>query len=180
MTSLDDFLALNKEFDFEGKKYTTQPIEDIDGGEGEFSIWLEQRAYDAIERRTYQDEKQKIEDRRVLNQDVAIGLYEYGTGVVALHASQHPLGIAKVLHIICRRQEMTEAIAKRFVNQKLKEIAVKFISQLPNASQDALSSVLNRYGLPGNFFDLKTAEVAGAKPEGPPAEAPVPTPDPLG
>jgi hypothetical protein len=169
MTSLENFLNLNKEFEFEGKKYTTAPLDDI--GEGVFSVWLEQRAYDAIERRTYQDEKQKIEDRRTLTQDVAIGLYEYG-GVLCFRATQWPPGIAKVIEIICKSQGMTEAIAKRFVNHKLKEIAVTFVSQLPNVSEEAMGTLLNRYGLPGDYF------TRDLKPETAPAPAPVPSPEP--
>lgn len=178
MTSLDAFLASNKEFEFEGEKYTTHPLDEA--GEAEFSVWLEQRAYDAIERRVYQDEKQKLEDRRLLNHDVAIGLFEYG-GLLTYKALQWPPGIAKVMHIICKRQGMTEAIAKRYVNHKLKEIAVAFVSQLPNVSEEAMSSLLNRYGLPGDYLTRNT-KPSEATPAATPAPATPasPTPAPEG
>lgn len=118
--------------------------------QGMFQRWLEQRAYDSIERRTYQDPRQQAEDRRLLNQDVAAGVYEWG-GPVCVAALGTPTGIAKLLTIICADQALTLEKAEKLVDQQVREIAA-ILWERGAADPKALEATLKRLGLPKNYF----------------------------
>lgn len=149
MPSIGDLLNSPSEKEFEGVVYQLrQPTMEE---EGLFQRWLEQRAYDAIARRTYQDPVEQETDRRLLNQDIAAGEYEYG-GPLAVKAINTPRGIAQIVHIICAPQGMTLEIAKRFVNHHLELIAAVLISKLPGADPKALGESLLKHGVPADFF----------------------------
>jgi hypothetical protein len=147
--TLADFLNSPREIEFEGTKWKLrQPTLDE---EGEFQVWLEQEEYNAIERRTYQSEEQKIQDRKELNESAAVGDYEYG-GPLVVKSLSRPKGIAKIISIICRDQGMDDGTAKRMAKYKLSEIAVTICSKLEGMDPKTLGELCLRHGLPADYF----------------------------
>jgi hypothetical protein len=118
--------------------------------QGQYQRWLEQRAYDGIERRTYQDPTQQAADRAALNRDIAAGLFEYG-GPVCCQALGTPGGIAKLLTIICADQGLSPDDAATLVDQQVREIAA-VLWERGNDDPKALAAILKRLGLPKNYF----------------------------
>jgi len=152
--TMADLLNTERTVEFEGKQWKLrQPTIDE---EAEFSVWLEQEAYNAIERRTYQNEKQKEIDRDNLNDAVACGEYEYG-GPVAVRACNLPKGIAGMLKIVCHKQGMTMDRAKRMVDHKLKEIAIAFASKAREMDPKTLAGILMLLGFPADYLSSGSA-----------------------
>ncbi len=150
-----DFFSKPQEIEFEGTLWKLrQPDTDE---EGMFQVYLEQEAYNAIERRTYQSEEQKAVDRERLNDACTIGKYDYG-GPLCVEAMGMPKGIAAMVNIVCMKQGMTLAIAKRMVNRKLSEIAATVCSQSEGMDQENLRGICLRLGLPADFVSVKATE----------------------
>ncbi len=133
---------------FEGVDYKLRQPTLIE--QGLYQRWLEQRAYDAIERRTYQDRGQQEVDRNNLNRDVAAGVYEWG-GEVCCNALRTPNGLAKLVGIVCQDQGLSDAAARRLVDLKLKEIAAALMSKA-TADPNSLRATLASLGLPEDFL----------------------------
>lgn len=123
--------------------------------QGEYQRWLEQRAYDAIARRTYQDQTEQDRDRNNLNKDIAVGCYEWGSEA-CVNALRTQLGSAKLLAVILKDQGMTEAIARRWVERQLAEIAAVLMSKV-QTDPLALAVALSRLGLPSDFLSSASA-----------------------
>lgn len=146
--SLADMLNSPTEVEFEGKTYRLRQPTLVEMGE--FQRWLEQRAYDAIERRTYQDPAQQDRDRRNLNNDVAAGVFEWGSEVAAA-ACQTPAGITRVFQLILRDQGLSAEAVRRMIDLKLRELTAIVISKR-HSDPNSLRAVLATLGLPEDFF----------------------------
>jgi len=154
-TLVSEFLADSFAIEFEGKKYTLRQPEPYE--EGKFSEWLEQEAYNAIARRTYQTPTEQREDRKELNESVTVGDYEYN-GPLCVRACNNPKGVAKMIEIVCREQGMTGLLAKQIVISKLKEIAISFVSNLPGAKQEDIDAHCIRLGFPAGFIKVPVVQ----------------------
>lgn len=148
MPTLAEYFNASTDLAFEGKRYPLRQPTQLE--QGMFQRWLEQRAYDAIERRTYQDPSQQAEDRRLLNRDIAAGVYEYG-GHVCAAALATPIGIAKQLSIVCRDDGLDFETAKRMVDLQIREIAAVFAREATDDPK-ALAATLSRLNLPSDYF----------------------------
>jgi hypothetical protein len=155
MSTLADIVNAPTELEWKGAKYLLRQPDQLE--EGMFQRWLEQRAFDAIERTKYQDREKQIIDRERHFQDVAAGVYESG-GEVYAKAVVQPSGMAKMISIICRNADppMTEKAAKEIVDYKMREVAAVLISKV-NSDPKVLEAVLSRLGLPKDFFSQNFA-----------------------
>jgi hypothetical protein len=133
---------------FEGVEYRLRQPTLME--QGEYQRWLEQRAYEAIERRDYRDPDHRERDRRNLNNDVAAGVFEWG-GEVCVRAVQTPGGLARLLSVICRDQGLTEQKAKGLVDLKVREIAAVLVARATK-DPNSLRAVLATLGLPETFL----------------------------
>ena len=138
---------------FEGVEYQLRQPTLME--EGEYQRWLEHRAYEAIERRTYRDPDQQERDRRNLNNDVAAGVFEWG-GEVCVRAIQTPGGLARLLHIMLRDQGLTEAKAKALVDRKMREIAAVLVAR-STSDPNSLRATLATLGLPEDFLSAASS-----------------------
>lgn len=148
MSTLADMLNSPTEITFRGATYRLRQPTLFE--QGEFQRWLEQRAYDAIERRTYQSDAQQAADRNALNQDVAAGVYEWG-GEVCAKALQTPTGIARLLATVLRDQGVTPEMARAMVDEQLRVIAALIVAKAAD-DPNSLRATLAALGLPENFF----------------------------
>ena len=146
--TLADMLNSPSEIKYDGKTYLLRQPTLLE--QGTFQRYLEQRAYDAIERRDYQDARQQDRDRNALNRDVAAGVYEWG-GEVCCQSLQTQTGIAKLLNILLRDQGVTEELARKIVDRQVKEIAAVLASKAVSDPK-ALGQILSSLGLPENFL----------------------------
>lgn len=153
MPTLADMFNAPTEMEFDGVKYQLREPTLLE--EGTFQRWLEQRAYDAIERRTYQDAVQQTEDRRLLNQDIATGVYEYG-GPLCIQSLNTPAGAAALLGIVLRDQGITELLAKKMVELRLREV-VAGLAAKAISDPKALAGILNGLGFPADYLSSKSA-----------------------
>ena len=146
--TIADMFNSPSELKFEGKTYhLRQPTLEE---EGEYQRWLEQRAYDAIERRTYQDQAQQDRDRNALNRDVAAGLYEWG-GVICCESLSTPVGVARMTAIVLRGQGVTPALAKRIVDLKVREVTAAVVSKV-RSDPKSMAVILETLGLPPDYL----------------------------
>lgn len=135
--------------------------------QGEFQRWLEQLAFDNIASRKFQTEADREAALRVWQHDCAAGVYEYG-GVVCIRRLTDPnlKGLAKLMEIVCRDQGMTHQKATAIArNEQIRLVAL--ISKQATDDPKALEAVLNRLGLPSDFFSSNSAT--------PPSAAPTPS-----
>jgi hypothetical protein len=153
-----DLFNVPTELKFEGVTYTLRKPTQLEMGQ--FQRWLEQRAYDGIARRTYQSDAEKAEDRKLLNRDIAAGLYEFGRGEVAIKTLATPTGLAKLLTIICTDPPIDLETAERLVVANLLElfrIMLDCVEQTgedsdPKAARAALAAALRDQGLSAGFL----------------------------
>lgn len=124
--TLRDIFNVATEIEYEGEKYRLHEPTLLE--QGEFQCWLEQLAYDAIERRTYAKEDDRAKALQLHTQDCAAGVYEWG-GDVAMKRVMTPKGLAKLLHIMCREQGMTLPIAEKLVDLETRKIAFAIASK---------------------------------------------------
>lgn len=151
--TLADMLNAPSEIEYGGRVYKLRKPTLLE--EGAFQRWLEQRAYDAIERRTYQDPEQQDRDRRNLNNDVAAGVFEYG-GEVSLTALRTPGGSAKIVQIVLADQGVDDATARGIVDAELKKVAAALIRKATDDPK-ALAATLSSLGLPSDYFSSNSA-----------------------
>jgi hypothetical protein len=137
MPTLSDFLNTPRDVELEGKTWKLrQPVLDE---EAMFQRWLEAEAYRAIEKRSYRSEGQREEDLDSLDEAVRAGAYEY-SGELALQAMGQVKGVARMVAIICRDQGMTEAIARKMVEKRFRDIEAILASKVLKADEIVLSA----------------------------------------
>ncbi|AWM41765.1 hypothetical protein GobsT_71320 [Gemmata obscuriglobus] len=146
--TLADFVNAPTEFVLDGKTYRIG--KPTNAHQGEYQVWLEQLAYDGIARRRYQDDAARERAERFHGQDVAAGVYEWG-GEIVVKRLMTPLGLAKLLTIMCRDQGLTFELAERLVELEAKKIAALMVSRATNDPK-VLEAVRVTLGLPSDFF----------------------------
>jgi hypothetical protein len=147
-----------------GKVYHCRQLTGLE--QGMFQRWLEQRALDGIERRTYQDESTRERDRQLHNQDVAVGTYEW-SGLLAVKATRTPAGLAKCLQIALRDQGMTDEVAVKVVEHKFNEVAATLASKLTDDPKEARLIFLSLGVQPPADLESATSSSACATPRSP-------------
>jgi hypothetical protein len=151
MPTIADILNCPHEVAYKGKTYQLRQPDQLE--QGKFSRWLEGRAWAAFERRAGQlDEAEAARLERNTAQDIASGVYEFGSEASAV-ALQTPAGGAKLVHILLARDhpDITEAEARELFEHRLKEILAAVAA---GATQDpkAVAAVLALVGLPPDFL----------------------------
>lgn len=159
MTTRDLFNAPTA-FTLDGQTYRVRQPGQLE--QGEYQAWLEQVAFDAINRRTYQNDAEKLASLRMHDQDCAAGVYDWG-GEVSVRRISTPKGLAKLLSIICRDQGLTEALAERLVQQEQKKIAALMVSRVTQDPK-VLEATLQTLGLPRDFYSSSSATHPSAAP----------------
>jgi hypothetical protein len=146
--TLADMVNAPTEFELDGETFRVRKPDQLE--QGEYQRWLEQLAFDAISRRTYQREDEKLACLRMHDQDCAAGTYEWG-GEIAVKRLLTPKGFAKLLSIVCRDQGLTPKKAERLVELESHKLAAVMASK---ATQDpkVLAVVLASLGLPSDFY----------------------------
>lgn len=138
MASLADYLNTPRELELDGKTWHLRQPTIFE--ETLFQRWLETEAYRTIERRSYQNEQQKIEDIATLDESIKAGAFEYG-GELAVQAMGQIKGIARMVSIVCRDQVgMTSAIAKQIVEKRFRDVELAFSSKMPQVDSPGQSS----------------------------------------
>jgi peptidoglycan hydrolase-like protein with peptidoglycan-binding domain len=150
VVTLADVLNSPTEKEFEGNKYKLRQMTVME--EGEFQRWMEQLAYDAIERRTYQDPTQQERDRKNLNNDIAAGVYEWGQEL-AVRRFQSVKGLSKILYFVCRDQGLDEEAAQRWAMEEVKKLAAILVQRATGTDDPKdLRVVCLSLGLPPDFL----------------------------
>lgn len=121
--------------------------------QGQFQVWLEERAHAAVDRsRVAQDDK----DRRhaQIDDKAALGHYAWD-GPLGLAARWTPDGMTKAVEIILRDQGVDEKRAEEIVKHHLRVCAAKILEA---AAKDpkALAPVLGALGYPMDWFESET------------------------
>lgn len=125
--TLADMVNAPTEFELDGEKfYVREPGSDH---QGEYQRWLEQVAFDGINRRTYQDDEEKFQCLRLHGQDCASGIYEWG-GEICRKRLLTVKGYAKFLEIVCREQGMTLEKAERLIKQEDARLTTALVSRI--------------------------------------------------
>ena len=108
-----------------GRTYTLRKPTQYE--QGEFQRWLEQRAHDAVDRGSASE---AAKDRRhhAIDIDAGLGKYEYD-GELGLAARFTPAGMVKIIAIVLRDQDVTEATAEPLVAHCIREIAAEMIEK---------------------------------------------------
>ncbi len=138
------------------KTYAMRPPNQLE--QGKFQRWLEQRAYEALDRRTYVNDEARAKAENALTRDISAGVYEWGGDVASL-AVLSTSGAAKLLELICGVPPV-EAI--RVINTH----ATRVRNILTAASTDdpkALAEALKAVGLPSNFLSSDSATPRSTK-----------------
>lgn len=145
--TLADFLNAPTEFELDGETFRVRKPDQLE--QGEYQRWLEQLAYDAIARRTYQNEAERLACLRMHDQDCAAGVYEWG-GEVAVRRLLTVKGFAKLLSIVCRADGLTERKAEKLIEKESHKLAAVMASKV-TADPKVLEAVLASLGLPSDF-----------------------------
>ena len=146
--TLRDIFNAPTEFVLDDETFRVRQPNELE--QGEFQAWLEQLAFDAINRRTYQSEGEKTAALDRHDVRCAAGDYEWG-GEIATRRLTTPTGLAKLLSIVCRDQGLTERKAKRLVEQESKKLAAVLVSRV-TSDPKVLEATLAQLGLPSDFF----------------------------
>jgi hypothetical protein len=160
--------------EFEGKTYKLRQASAIECGE--YQRHLEQEARATIRRDTSLSEDERREQLADVNADIAAKRYRYG-GIVAVKSLRTVEGVAKLISIICADQGMTEAIALRFCNEKLRETIAAIKIAEAEESQDpkelaAIPTMLASLGLPLTFLSSGLSGSVTHPSEPPPTSQP--------
>lgn len=154
--------------EFKGPDGTVYVIKKPNGyQQGEFQRWLEQRAHDAVER-SIASEDSKARRHHLIDIDAGLGKYEWD-GPLALEAMWTPVGIAKILTIICRDQGVNDSKAEEILAHSIKEVAVKMLMR---AAKDpkALAPVLGALGLPMDWMESEPSDSSSSSSPTPPSD----------
>lgn len=122
-TKLAELLNTGRKFTHDGKEYTlkTATIKQ----RAEFATWLENRAWETIERRQLNGASDQTvkEQRSELVNAIAAGKYEWG-GEVAVASVQSVVGAAQLMFIVLKDEhsEITEEIVLAMMEAKHREI----------------------------------------------------------
>jgi hypothetical protein len=145
--TLADVFAVGGTIKFDGKEYTLRKPTLYE--QGQFQRWLEQRAHDAVDRSEATEEAKDRRHARI-DTDAALGKYEWD-GPYALEALWTPAGLAKIVSIVCRDQEVNDELAEKIVADQIKRVAAIILAR---ASEDpfALAPVLEALGLPNDWL----------------------------
>lgn len=148
--TLADVLNSETEKEFEGVRYKLRQMSMDD--EGQFQRWLEQLAYDAIERRTYATPERQDKEHKSHINDCAAGVYEWGQEL-AVRRAQTVRGYAKILHLVCQSQGLTEEKALQWAQEKAKETAGLIVQRVLGIEDPKdLAAVCLSLGLPPGFL----------------------------
>lgn len=125
--TIADLFNSPTEFTLDGETFRVRQPSELEMGE--FQRWVEQLAFDAINRRTYQSEAEKEAALSRHDDKCAAGTYEWG-GRIATERTQTPKGLAKLLELVCRDQGLTPAKATKLVDLESRKIAFVLVSRL--------------------------------------------------
>jgi len=146
--TLADILGAPTTFELDGETFRIGPPTLMH--QGEYQTWLEQLAFDAINRRVYQDEREKLACLRMHDENCAAGAYEWG-GDIACRRLCTASGLAKLLAIMCRDQGLTEKKAERLVGLEQRKLAAVMAARRTDDPK-VLAAVLATLGLPSDFY----------------------------
>lgn len=162
MPTIADMLAVGQEIGFEGKVYPLREPTVLEMGK--FQRWLEQQAKDAARRDTEQSPEELAAQLNTINQEAAVGEYEWG-GELACKALSRIGPITQLLYIVLSTDhpEVTPDLCRRMMDRNVREIvaglACKAISD-----PFAVRAVLVSLGLPEDFLASLTPAPAGDSP----------------
>lgn len=159
--TLRDLFNSPTEFVLDGETFRVRQPNQLE--QGQYQAWLEQLAFDAINRRTYQSDAEKLACLRMHDQDCAAGVYEWG-GEVATRRVQTPKGLAKLLAVICRDEGLTDKKAEKLVEAETAKLAAVLVSRITQDPK-ALEAALATLGLPSDFFSSNSATPPSATPD---------------
>lgn len=166
MTSIADLLGVGSEITFEGKTYQLRRPEQKE--QAEFSQWLKDRSKAEAGRGDVPDD---VRDGlyRAAVRDVGELYYEVDSPgyVIAL---QRPAGLAKLLHIILRRDNpaLDEHTVNRMMEEGLKEQFVKIVAA-ENDDPKVLAAVLSILGFPPDY--LSSSDKSSSDSPTPPSDS---------
>jgi len=146
--TLADLLNAPTEMEFEGVTYRLREPTLLE--EGEFQRWLESRAREAAGRATDLPDEDRRNLLRDVTADIASGRYAFG-GEECLRALRTEVGWAKLVAIVLRDQGVSDQLAARMVNRRLREIVAVMRAE-GESYPKALAEVLSRLGLPADFL----------------------------
>lgn len=145
MATLADLLSIATNLECDGKQYPMRPPNQLE--QGKFQRWLEQRAYEGIERRTYAEDSAKYAAINALTQDIAAGVYEWG-GDVASKAVLSSSGAAKLVELICN---VPASEAAKVIDTHIQRV-VAIMTAASTDDPKALGEALKLLGLPADFL----------------------------
>ncbi len=140
MATFADLFSLAFTLTHAGKSYELRKPNQLE--QGKYQRWLEDRAAAGVERRNYPNDAAREMAERVLQRDIAAGVYEWG-GEVAAAAVLSPDGAAKLVEIVC---DVRPHIAREIIDTHIKQV----LAVLAAASTDdpkALALALKTLGL---------------------------------
>lgn len=155
MATLADLFSIPRELEFEGKKYNVRPPTLLE--QGKFQRWLEKRADEAIDRKSWLSDDQRQAEKRLLNQDIAAGLYEWESEV-SVNSLQTRAGVTKLIELICN---IPPPEAERLVECRMKAI-VDLVRAKQAKDPKAMRAALTMLGLPANFLSKKKHSLSGS------------------
>jgi hypothetical protein len=146
MATLADMFSVPTEIEFEGKKYTFREPTQLE--QGKYQRWLEQRADEAIDRKTWLSDEQRAEEKRVLNWGIAAGTIERG-GEICIESLRSKSGFIRFIELVCNcPTPEAEALFNHRLENLLAVVRAKQASD-PKAMRAALLTL----GLPADWLN---------------------------
>jgi hypothetical protein len=153
----------------DGAEYTLRPPTQIE--QGQFQVWLEQRAHDAVDR---SNASQESKDRRhaQIDDKAALGHYAWD-GPIGLQSRWMPDGLTKSIEIICRDQGVDGKRAEEIARQHFRVCAAQILDA---AAKDpkVLRPLLGALGYPMDWFESEPSVPSSNSSSTPPSPEPSP------
>lgn len=151
--TLADLFNAPREIVHKGKTWQLRRPDQLE--QGMFQRYLEKCAYDAIERREYQDDAAKDRDRHNLNVACALGAFEWGSPAT-VEATANPLRLWKLIQIIARDQGMTDEIARELMDEHVRECVAAIIRENVEDPK-AVAAMVMTLGFPPDFLSKNSS-----------------------